>query len=189
VINQGLNDRSETSPSIRGIRPGNSPAAFVDNMTYVIDRVRGAWVSQGWSLDQLHVLVCVAHPVSTPQSLELQAYLDAMRALARTDIAVTSLAEYHTEATYVARGWYATTTDRTHLSTAGYDATSMTLLQSVLATACDADFNGDGGVDGTDVFAFFEAWQQGDAAADVSEDGGVDGTDVEAFFVRWEAGC
>lgn len=189
VINQGLNDRSETSPSIRGIRPGNSPAAFVDNMTYVIDRVRGAWVSQGWSLDQLHVLVCVAHPVSTPQSPELQAYLYAMRALARTDIAVTSLAEYHTEATYAARGWYATTTDRTHLSTAGYDATSMTLLQSVLATACDADFNGDGGVDGTDVESFFLAFLDAAPECDVNVDGGVDGSDVEAFIRAWSSGC
>jgi glucose/arabinose dehydrogenase len=54
---------------------------------------------------------------------------------------------------------------------------------------CTGDFNQDGGVDGSDIFAFFEAWQQGDASADVSQDGGVDGADVEAFFFRWEAGC
>lgn len=51
------------------------------------------------------------------------------------------------------------------------------------------DFNGDGGIDGSDVAAFFEAWETGDAPADVNSDGGIDGSDVEWFFERWEAGC
>ncbi len=53
---------------------------------------------------------------------------------------------------------------------------------------CPADFNADGGVDGADVEAFFEAWSGGDASGDVNRDGGVDGADVEYFFARWEAG-
>lgn len=56
-------------------------------------------------------------------------------------------------------------------------------------TPCPADFNGDGGVDGADVEAFFAAWTNADSAADVNEDGGVDGADVEAFFGYWEAGA
>lgn len=54
--------------------------------------------------------------------------------------------------------------------------------------ACKADFNEDGGVDGSDVGAFFVAWESGDADADVNADGGVDGADAEAFFSLWEAG-
>jgi hypothetical protein len=54
--------------------------------------------------------------------------------------------------------------------------------------ACKADFNEDGGVDGSDVGAFFAAWEAGDADADVNADGGVDGADAEAFFALWEAG-
>lgn len=53
---------------------------------------------------------------------------------------------------------------------------------------CPADFNQDGGVDGSDVDAFFLAWEAGDAAADTNQDGGVDGSDVDSFFVVWEAG-
>ncbi|MBL8999641.1 MAG: hypothetical protein JNK25_00730 [Phycisphaerae bacterium] len=53
---------------------------------------------------------------------------------------------------------------------------------------CPADFNGDGGVDGSDVEAFFLAWENGDPTADVNLDGGIDGSDVEAFFLAWEAG-
>ena len=54
---------------------------------------------------------------------------------------------------------------------------------------CIGDFNGDGGVDGSDVVAFFAAWESGDASADVSEDGGIDGSDLEVFFVAWQSGC
>ena len=56
------------------------------------------------------------------------------------------------------------------------------------AVPCAADFNQDGGVDGSDVDAFFVAWESGDAGADVNLDGGVDGGDIEAFFAVWEAG-
>lgn len=53
---------------------------------------------------------------------------------------------------------------------------------------CPADFNGDGGVDGADVEAFYAAWEAGHPAADVNSDGGVDGADVETFYAAWEAG-
>jgi hypothetical protein len=53
---------------------------------------------------------------------------------------------------------------------------------------CPADFNGDGGIDGADVEAFFVAWEAGSEQADVNSDGGVDGADAEVFFVAWEAG-
>ncbi len=53
---------------------------------------------------------------------------------------------------------------------------------------CIGDFNGDGGIDGTDVEAFFAAWEAGASAADVNQDGGVDGADVATFFAAWESG-
>jgi hypothetical protein len=63
---------------------------------------------------------------------------------------------------------------------------------SVTAESCEppcaADFNQDGGIDGTDVTDFFAAWESGDPTADVNLDGGVDGADVGGFFVVWEAG-
>lgn len=57
-----------------------------------------------------------------------------------------------------------------------------------LDNACPADYNGDGGVDGSDVGAFFEDWEAGLAQADVNCDGGIDGSDVDAFFAAWENG-
>ncbi|MCX5690436.1 MAG: hypothetical protein NTV94_11750 [Planctomycetota bacterium] len=54
---------------------------------------------------------------------------------------------------------------------------------------CIADVNEDGGIDGSDIEAFFLIWEAGDSAADLNLDGGVDGGDVMTFFGRWEAGC
>ena len=53
---------------------------------------------------------------------------------------------------------------------------------------CTADFNGDGGVDGADLQAFFETWESGSTCGDTNGDGGVDGGDVERFMLAWEAG-
>ncbi|MBL8999578.1 MAG: hypothetical protein JNK25_00410 [Phycisphaerae bacterium] len=53
---------------------------------------------------------------------------------------------------------------------------------------CPADFDHNGGVDGGDVEAFFNAWSAGEPEGDVNCDGGVDGPDVEWFFVNWENG-
>lgn len=50
------------------------------------------------------------------------------------------------------------------------------------------DINQDGGVDGSDVEAFFDIWQTGDPAADFNGDGGVDGGDVELFYYVWQLG-
>lgn len=57
-----------------------------------------------------------------------------------------------------------------------------------LVPPCPADFNQDGGVDGSDVEAFFAAFESGDDSADVNQDGGITGEDVESFFIVWEAG-
>ena len=53
---------------------------------------------------------------------------------------------------------------------------------------CAADYDLSGGVDGSDVEAFFSDWSVSAPCADVDQSGGVDGSDVEAFFVVWGAG-
>lgn len=51
---------------------------------------------------------------------------------------------------------------------------------------CISDFNRDGGIDGADLEAFFDAWEAGAGQADVNQDGGIDGADVGVFFTAWE---
>ncbi len=68
------------------------------------------------------------------------------------------------------------------------DLTGQTIVPVGSGVPCPADFNQDGGIDGADVDAFYQAWEAGDATADVNADGGIDGSDVETFFEAWENG-
>lgn len=67
--------------------------------------------------------------------------------------------------------------------------TTQTAYLSVCACLeCSADFNEDGGIDGTDIDDFFTKWSAGDCDADVNADGGVDGADIDVFFGAWSNG-
>jgi hypothetical protein len=76
-------------------------------------------------------------------------------------------------------------------STSGGAYTTIADYDNFTVTAnppCKADYNHDGGIDGSDIESFFADWEQGLAAADINIDGGVDGSDIEAFFTIWSAG-
>ena len=52
---------------------------------------------------------------------------------------------------------------------------------------CRADIDQSGGVDGSDIAAFFELYEQG--TIDIDDSGGTDAGDIAYFFERFEAGC
>jgi len=58
---------------------------------------------------------------------------------------------------------------------------------TVQAPSCPADWNHDGSVDGDDVIQFFSEWDAGNA--DYNNDGSTDGDDVIQFFSNWDASC
>jgi hypothetical protein len=53
---------------------------------------------------------------------------------------------------------------------------------------CAADYNQDGGIDGSDVNTFFADWSAAEGCADINQDGGIDGSDVDTFFQIWVSG-
>lgn len=55
--------------------------------------------------------------------------------------------------------------------------------------ACLADFDGAGGVQVNDLFAFLTAWFAGNPAADMNQNGGNDVPDIFQFLSLWFAGC
>lgn len=61
-------------------------------------------------------------------------------------------------------------------------------LDLVVQLTDPGDYNGDGGVDGDDIIAYFADWDASNPAADFNFDGGVDGDDVIAFFTEWDNG-
>lgn len=73
-------------------------------------------------------------------------------------------------------------------STCGSVTSAPATLTVVSCDYCPADFNDDGGIDGSDVADFYVAWENADPTADTNQDGGVDGSDVDAFFIAWENG-
>ncbi|MBL9000262.1 MAG: hypothetical protein JNK25_03915 [Phycisphaerae bacterium] len=197
-VSFGVNDRSETLPSAgpMGILPGNSAAAFEDNIGAIITRLSSIWESQGWGSESLYFVIAVSPPVSDTKDNFLPAYSTAADRIAaqRQRTASVRFDRLTSEAELVERGWYVTPTDRTHLSAEGYIALSDREVGALIAAAmesggeCAADYNRDGGVDGADLEAFFTDWPLGLPRADVNRDGGVDGSDVETFFRAWTAG-
>jgi hypothetical protein len=62
-------------------------------------------------------------------------------------------------------------------------------IRVVFDIRCLGDYDGDGGITGADIAAFFEDFEAGSAAADLDQDGGITGSDIGEFFARFEAGC
>jgi len=73
-------------------------------------------------------------------------------------------------------------------NTCGSVTSAPATLTVVSCDYCPADFNQDGGIDGSDVADFFFAWENAQPEADTNQDGGIDGSDVDAFFIAWENG-
>lgn len=201
-ISTGVNDRSEALPSVGpvGYLPGFSPEAFKENIEVIINRVRGVWVSQGWPADELSFLITVSPPIKTlaeepvgiPDDPLLIAYREQAAQIARENPGVAALRmdEITSAEELLALGWYLSPADRFHFTLPGYEGLALREIDTVLSSLCAADFSRDGGIDGTDVQQFFEAWEAGRTKADVNFDGAVEGRDIETFFTAWsQGGC
>jgi hypothetical protein len=55
--------------------------------------------------------------------------------------------------------------------------------------ACRADYNGQNGVELTDIFNFLSDWFAGNTRADFNQNGSVELTDIFQFLNAWFAGC
>lgn len=62
------------------------------------------------------------------------------------------------------------------------------LLGFVLTPPCRSDYNRDGGIDGSDVGEFFNAWSLAFPDTDLNLDGGIDGSDATFFMELWANG-
>jgi hypothetical protein len=195
-INTGLNDRNETLPSVdAGILPGNSEAAFEDNLRAIIARVRQAWDAAVLPPEQLYFLLTVSHPVATPDELLLMQYRDAADRIASGAPSVASIRmdRLTTAGEMLASGWYQSGgTDRNHLTRAAYEVLASrewSTLKQVVERTCPADMNRDLDTDMLDFLAFFNCFDTADIAADMDADGIVDFLDFLAFFNSFDRGC
>lgn len=122
-ISTGLNDRNESAPSFAsGIIPGNSPAAFADNIASIITSFRAAWAALGNVQTNLRFVVAVSHPISSPDDPLLVSYRGAANDLARrrSGCVAVDFTKLTSSAEMLANGWYNLGgTDRNHILVAG----------------------------------------------------------------------
>lgn len=190
-INTGLNDRNETLPSRgEGFTPGNSPAAFRDNLQAIIDRLREVWAMAGWPEEELFFVITVSHPVDDPDDEQLLAYRLEAEAVARANPRTASvrLDRLTTKGEMLANGWYnAGGFDVNHLTRAGFENLASRELAAILSSACVADWDESGEVEPSDIRAFFDAYRDGNADADGN--GETEPSDIGAFFTAYRRGC
>jgi len=126
TISEGLNDRNETLASVGpgAVADGDSPEAFVDNHTAIVERIQAIWTLNGWDQTELFWLFMPSHPVSDPDDAELLLYRSALATyVASLDHAqIVDLESLTDEATMLANSWYASGgADRSHLTQDGYE--------------------------------------------------------------------
>lgn len=156
-ISTGVNDRSETSPSLGAtpITPGNIPSAFVANLRAVMDRIRGIWSLNGWDAGELYFLISVSPPIQRPPDDSLlQAYRDAADdlALQTPRCAVTHFERLTSVTEAIRNGWLLYDVDTFHLRPPGHLELARRELDAARSSAAWVDLNGDGGLDAEDLY-------------------------------------
>lgn len=138
-VSFGVNDRNETRASVGpgAYLPGNSRAAFEENVRAVMSRIEQVWVRQGWDLSEVFFVLTVSAPISDPDDEKLVSYRDATDAIAAAVPRVASLRldRLTSESEMLANGWYKSSTDHFHLSRPGFAALSDREVTALLSAA------------------------------------------------------
>jgi hypothetical protein len=135
TVNFGLNDTNETLTSVgpAAITTGDSAEAFVDNFVALRQRIEGIWTAQGWPTLELNWIIFPSHPISSPDNSKLLAYRKSISQyvslLPRTQF--LNLEEITTSTEMLDNNWYASSSDRSHLSQEGYEQLSKRLLYAI----------------------------------------------------------
>jgi len=133
-ISGGINDRNETSASLgpNPTTPGDSAAAFVDNITGIITKLQSNWILAGGTATTIHFCVIVSHPFSNPEDTELVSYRNAISVYVRgvnnaSSIIIPNIRSYDD---FAAGSWY-DSGGNAHLSTTGYDRASSAIVRAI----------------------------------------------------------
>lgn len=195
-VNTGLNDRNETRASVgpAPALPGNSGAAFADNLRAIVLRLRGVWALAGWPEEELWLVLSVSHPVSDPDDPLLTTYRrEAARVGAEFPrCAAVNLAALTSAAEMLAQGWYqAGGADRNHLTAPAFEALSARELDALCALHCPGDANEDGVVDFLDLNLVLTDYGVSEfgLAADLDADGFVGFTDLVGVLGVYGSFC
>jgi lysophospholipase L1-like esterase len=193
-INSGVNDRSEWMPSVASnLLPGNSPAAFRDNLDAIMTRIRNVWAINNWDASELSFLLTVSHPLSEPDDIYLSYYRPEIQRLADRleDVTVVDLSRLANANEIARRGWYNTPEDHYHLNVGGHQGIAERELIALVRRPCfePADIDNNGAVNTRDLIALLEdfgqtALTQGQGG-DLNADARCDTADLVQFLGRF----
>lgn len=137
-INSGLNDQNDAANLSLGPIGGlasDTAAGFADNTRGIMDACISNWVLAGNDKKNLYFLLWVSNPISLRDTTKLVAYRGAMElvsnqyantAVVSTDVILNSYLQRN------AADWYATGgTDTAHLTTTGYEQTSLLCIKAI----------------------------------------------------------
>ena len=202
-INTGLNDRNETEPSVGSLAvlDGDSQEAFGDNITAIINRIRGVWVLNGWDMEELFFLISVSHPVSTPDDSELILYREEAMNVADTDpfgatavTIFTNMISAEGPGGMLPQGCYqAGGADRNHLTPFGFQLLSDMEVRAMLPH-CLGDADANDSVDFADITAVLANFAGCSAFSDLGvgdadADGVVNFSDITTVLSNFDRTC
>lgn len=156
-INAGANDRGEWHPSLlSNILPGNSGAAYKDNVLAIMTRIRDVWDRAGWDTEsELYFVLTPTHAVWDPEDPAIAEFRVAARELAEAqpNTAAVTLPLLASEMETSRNGWYNLPGDHYHLNAAGVTELSIREVRALVATECrePADINDSGQVETEDL--------------------------------------
>lgn len=140
-INSGVNDRQLAAQASVGplhVLPGDSGAAYADNLGAIIARIEQVWALNGWDVAELYYLSVPSHAVegvdASGDDAKLRSYRLAAAGLAvtRPRMAVVDLAGILPSWSMSARRYYLNVFDHNHLSRCGYLGVSRMELSSLV---------------------------------------------------------
>ncbi len=192
---EGFNDRNETDPSLTlGITPGDSAAAFTDNIDTLIEQIRADWAFAGLPAEDIGFVVFGMYDIQGEPDAELDSYRDAMRQYASDSGGVSFVDLNAVGLDYTQAQPLGLFSDTLHLSRTGthfYAGRVMDVLQFASCPGDIADDFGSGGADGQVSFGDFLALlsligpcDAGGIACrgDIADDFGTPGPDGQVSF-------
>jgi hypothetical protein len=128
-INSGLNDRNKAAARSVGpgqYFPGDSAAAYADNLTAIVKRLESVWVKSGWDLSEMYLLITPSHAIagdgSSNDDAKIMSYRRAAEAWARgrPRTAVADLAAIMPASAMYAGRYYDDPASPFHLTRCGF---------------------------------------------------------------------
>jgi len=193
-IFEGFNDRNESQPSLTlGILPGNSPAAFGDNIDTLIGAVQADWASTGRPSDDLSFVIFGMYDINGDNT-QLIDYSDGLRTYAQGTTGVSYLDLRSFGVSFDQGQGQGLFADGLHLNRSGTQFYSRRIFDVLEFARCPGDIADDSGTIGPDgqvsfgdflaLLGLIGPCQVGGigCAGDIADDFGSSGPDGQVSF-------